>query len=144
MKYIIYLFIFVVLLFSFKDEKQKEIICAKKAPVPIGPYSQAVKSKGVVFVSGQIALRPDGSMDTTTIENECKQVLENIKAILEAANLKMDDINKTSIFLTDMKHFIKVNTVYKTYFENNFPARETIQVSALPKGAHIEISVIAD
>lgn len=144
MKYIIYLFIFVVLLFSFNDEKQKEIICAKKAPAPIGPYSQAVKSKGVVFVSGQIALRPDGRMDTTTIENECKQVLENIKAILEAANLKMDDINKTSIFLTDMKHFIKVNTVYKTYFENNFPARETIQVSALPKGAHIEISVIAD
>jgi 2-iminobutanoate/2-iminopropanoate deaminase len=144
MKYIIYLFVFAILLHSCKDEKQKEIIYAKKAPSPIGSYSQAVKSKGFVFVSGQIALKPDGSLDTSNIENECKQVLENIRAILEAANLKMDNINKASIFLTDMKHFTKVNAVYKTYFENNFPARETIQVGALPKGARIEISVIAD
>lgn len=144
MKYILSLLLVVVLLLAFKDEDKKEIICTKEAPTPIGPYSQAIKSNGFVFVSGQIALKQDGTMDTTSIENECKQVLQNIQLILEAAHLKMSDINKTTIYTTDLKNFSKINEVYKTFFTHHFPARETVQVSALPKGAHVEISVIAD
>lgn len=83
-------------------------------------------------------------MDSTSIENECTQVLNNIKAIVEAAGMKMNNISKSTIYLTDLKNFAKVNDVYKTYFLVNPPARETIEVKALPKGAHLEISVIAN
>lgn len=83
-------------------------------------------------------------MDTSSIDNECRQVLNNIKAIVEAADMKLSDITKASIFMTDLRQFSKMNAIYKTYFPANPPARETIEVKALPKGAHIEISVIAD
>lgn len=134
----------IILLFAFTNKNPREVIFTKLAPSPIGPYSQAIKTNGTLYVSGQIGLRLDGSFDSTSIENETMQILKNIKAIVEAADMNMNNISKSTIYLTDIKNFAKVNEVYKTYFACNAPARETIEVKALPKGAHIEISVIAD
>ena len=134
----------IILLVAFTNKDPRPVIFTKLAPAPIGPYSQAIKTNGTLYVSGQIGLRPDGAMDSTSIENECTQVLNNIKAIVEAAGMKMNNISKSTIYLTDLKNFAKVNDVYKTYFPVNPPARETIEVKALPKGAHLEISVIAN
>ncbi len=133
-----------LLLFAFSGNTKKEVVFTKNAPAPIGPYSQAIKSGSTLFVSGQIALRPDGTLDTSSIENECKQSLDNIKAIVEAAGKKMSDVTKSTIYTTDLKKFSRINEVYKTYFISYPPARETVQVSALPKGVHVEISVIAE
>lgn len=134
----------IILLVAFTNKDPREVIFTKLAPAPIGPYSQAIKTNGTLYVSGQIGLRPDGSFDSTTVENECTQVLNNIKAIVEAAGMKMSNISKSTIYLTDLKNFANVNDVYKTYFPLNPPARETIEIKTLPKGAHIEISVIAN
>lgn len=134
----------IILLVAFTNKDPREVIFTKLAPAPIGPYSQAIKTNGTLYVSGQIGLRTDGSFDSTTVENECTQVLNNIKAIVEAAGMKMSNVSKSTIYLTDLKNFAKVNEVYKTYFPLNPPARETIEVKALPKGAHVEISVIAN
>ena len=124
--------------------EQTKIIYTEKAPKPIGPYSQAVMRGNALFVSGQVAIVPaTGELDTSSIENETKLTMENIKAIVEAAGMKMSDIVKTSIFLIDMDNFSKVNAVYANYFPENPPARETVQVSALPKKVNVEISVIA-
>lgn len=124
--------------------EQSKIIFTEKAPKPIGPYSQAVLRGNTLFVSGQVAIVPStGEMDTSTIENETKQVMENIKAIVEQAGMNMSDIVKSSIFLIDMNNFGKVNEVYGNYFPSNPPARETVQVSALPRNVNVEISVIA-
>lgn len=131
------------IVFAFSDNSKKQVIFAKNAPAPIGPYSQGIKTGGILFISGQIALKPDGTIDTSNVENECKQSLENIKAIVEAAGKKMSDITKSTIYTTDLTKFSRINEVYKNYFMCDPPARETIQVSALPKGAHIEISAIA-
>lgn len=98
----------------------------------------------MLYVSGQIGFNAEGKIDSSSIETECKQVMENIKAIVEAAGLKMNDIAKATIYTTDLKNFERINVVYKTYFTTNPPARETVEVSALPKGAHVEISVIAE
>ena len=127
-----------------KPMEPSKIIYTDKAPKPIGPYSQAVLRGNALFVSGQVAFIPGtDKIDTSTIENETKQVMENIKTIVEEAGMKMSDIAKTSIFLIDMNNFGKVNQVYGTYFPTNPPARETVQVSALPKKVNLEISVIA-
>jgi 2-iminobutanoate/2-iminopropanoate deaminase len=124
--------------------EQSKIIYTDQAPKPIGPYSQAVMRGNALFVSGQIAFIPStGELDTSSIENETKQVMENIRAIVEAAGLKMSDVVKCSIFLIDMNNFSRVNEVYAKYFIENPPARETVQVSALPKKVNVEISVIA-
>ncbi|MBI4947697.1 MAG: RidA family protein [Bacteroidetes bacterium] len=121
-----------------------KIIFTEKAPKPIGPYSQAVMRGNALFVSGQIAINPaTGQIDSSSIENETKQVMENIQAIVEQAGMKMSDVAKASIFLSDMNNFGKVNKVYGTYFPSNPPARETVQVSVLPKKVNVEISVIA-
>ena len=121
-----------------------KVILTNNAPQPIGPYSQAIFNNNMLYVSGQIAIVPStGELNLSSIENETKQTMENIKAIVEAAGLKMSDIVKSSIFLINMNNFAKVNEVYGTYFQANPPARETIQVAALPKNANIEISVIA-
>ena len=133
-----------VLLFAFTTKNPREVIFTSLAPAPIGPYSQAIKTNGTVYVSGQISLKADGTFDTTSIENETTQILNNINAILGSAGASMSSVSKATIYLTDLKNFDKVNEVYKTFFTFNPPARETIQVKALPKGAHIEISVIAD
>ncbi len=124
--------------------EDKKIIFTEKAPKPIGPYSQAVLKNNTLFVSGQIAINPQtGVLDTSSIENETNLVMENIKAVIEASSMKMSDIVKCSIFLSDMENFGKVNEVYGKYFPENPPARETVQVSVLPKNVNVEISVIA-
>ncbi|MBL4674900.1 MAG: RidA family protein [Mucilaginibacter sp.] len=122
----------------------KTIINTDKAPAPIGPYSQAVAANGLLFISGQIPANPaTGEIVTTGITDEAKMVMENLKAILTEAGVGFDNIIKSTIFLTDMQTFAQVNEVYGSYFTADFPARETVQVSALPKGVNVEISVIA-
>ena len=122
----------------------KTIINTNNAPAPIGPYSQAVAAGNFIFLSGQIALNPaTGALVTDDIKTETRQVMENIKAILIEAGIDFSNIIKTSIFLMDMQNFAQVNEVYGTYFKDNFPARETIQVAGLPKGVNVEITVTA-
>jgi 2-iminobutanoate/2-iminopropanoate deaminase len=123
---------------------EKQIINTNAAPAPIGPYNQAVRTGNLLFVSGQIPLNPaTGEMVTTGIANETNMVMRNIEAILQAAGIDFSHVVKSSIFLTDMGKFALVNEVYGQFFTTNAPARETIQVAALPKGANVEISVIA-
>ncbi|WP_345954541.1 RidA family protein [Mucilaginibacter sp. PAMB04168] len=120
------------------------IINTTNAPAPIGPYSQAVLAGNMLFVSGQIALDPaSGELILTDIPTETTKVMENIKAILTEAGLEFGNVVKSSIFLKDMGDFAKVNEIYGSYFSSNFPARETVQVAALPKNVNVEISVIA-
>ncbi|MEZ4830173.1 MAG: RidA family protein [Bacteroidia bacterium] len=122
----------------------KNIIKTSLAPAPIGPYNQAVKAGNTLFVSGQIAIEPaSGEMVTHEIQAEAHQVMKNIGAILAAAGLTYGHIVKTSIFLTTMDNFAKVNEVYGQYFTDSFPARETVAVAGLPKNVNVEISVIA-
>lgn len=122
----------------------KQIINTSNAPAPIGPYSQAVKAGNMLFVSGQIAIYPPtGEIISGSIAEETHQVMKNIGAILEAAGSGYHHIVKTGIFLRDMNDFSKVNAVYGTYFTEDFPARETVEVSRLPKDVNVEISVVA-
>jgi 2-iminobutanoate/2-iminopropanoate deaminase len=122
----------------------KTIINTNNAPAPIGPYSQAVIAGNLVFVSGQVPINPaTNEVVTDGIKAETKQVMENIKAILTETGIDFGNIIKTSIFLTNMQDFAQVNEVYGTYFISDFPARETIQVAALPKNVNVEISVTA-
>jgi 2-iminobutanoate/2-iminopropanoate deaminase len=122
----------------------KTIINTNNAPAPIGPYNQAVVTGNLIFVSGQIPMdATTGEIISSDVKAETKKVMENIGAILSEAGSDFDQIIKTSIFLTDMQSFAQVNEVYGSYFTANFPARETVQVSALPKGVNVEISVIA-
>ncbi len=122
----------------------KTVVYTPNAPAPIGPYSQAIIAGNFVFVSGQIAMDPvTNELVLDDIKIETRRVMENIKAILTEAGVDFINIVKTSIFLIDMKNFTHVNEVYGSYFKDEFPARETIQVSALPKGVNVEISVTA-
>lgn len=123
----------------------KKIIFTDKAPAPIGPYNQAVLVNDTLYTSGQIALNPETmELVMETIEIETKQVMENMKAVLEAANMTFDNVVKSTIFIMDMNNFAKINTVYSAYFdEKTAPARETVQVAGLPKGVNVEISMIA-
>ncbi|WP_143308270.1 RidA family protein [Chitinophaga vietnamensis] len=123
---------------------EKQIINTNNAPAPIGPYNQAVKAGNTLFVSGQIPLDPaTGELVTTGIVDETQLVMKNLQAVLTAAGMGFSDVVKTTIFITDMKTFPQVNEVYGSYFTGNYPARETVQVAALPKGVNVEISVIA-
>jgi 2-iminobutanoate/2-iminopropanoate deaminase len=123
----------------------KKIIFTDKAPSPIGPYNQAVLVGNTLYTSGQIAINPvTGALVLDTIEAETKQVMENMKAVLEAASMTFDDVVKTSIFIMDMNDFGKINTIYGSYFnETTAPARETVQVAGLPKNVNVEITMIA-
>ncbi len=123
----------------------KKIIFTDKAPAPIGPYSQAILSGNTLYTSGQIAINPEtNELVLNSIEVETEQVMQNLKAVLEAANMTFDHVIKTTIFIMNMEDFATINTVYTTYFTNeNAPARETVQVSCLPKNVNIEISMIA-
>ena len=122
----------------------KSTIEIPNAPSPVGPYSQAIKYNGLTIASGQIAIDPKtGILDTSSIENETHQILKNIYALLEAGNLKRENILKCSIFLKDMNDFNKVNEIYGSFFNKPYPSRETVEVARLPKDANIEISFIA-
>ena len=123
----------------------KKIIFTEKAPAPIGPYSQAVLTGNTLYTSGQIAINPaTGELVLDDIETETKQVMENMKAVLEAAEMTFEHVIKTSIFISDMNDFAKINGVYGSYFnEKTAPARETVQVACLPKNVNVEISMVA-
>lgn len=123
----------------------KKVIFTEKAPAPIGPYSQAVLSGNTLFTSGQVAINPaNGELVLENIEIETEQVMQNLKAVLEAADMTFENVVKTTIFIMNMGDFARINAVYAKYFsEETAPARETVQVSTLPKNVNIEISMIA-
>lgn len=123
----------------------KKIIITDNAPKPIGPYNQAVIAGNYLFISGQIALNPqNGELVTDEISKETTQVMENLNAILSEASLTFENVVKTTIFLSDMNDFSSVNKIYGSYLNNSTaPARETVQVSKLPLGVNVEISMIA-
>ena len=122
----------------------KRIINTKDAPAPIGPYNQAIFSGHTLYVSGQIAIDPtSGDMVTANIDAETHQVMKNLGNILHAAGLNYEHVVKCTIFVNDMNNFSKVNEAYGSYFKQDPPARETVEVSALPKGVNVEISCIA-
>ena len=123
---------------------KKNIVQTENAPAAIGPYSQAVKAGNFIFVSGQIPLDPQtGTLVIGGIEAETHRVIKNIEAILEEANATLHHVVKTTIFLKSMDDFARVNAVYASYFTGDYPARETVEVSRLPKDVNVEISVIA-
>ena len=123
----------------------KKIIFTEKAPAPIGPYSQAILIGNTLYTSGQIALDPaTGELKTATLAQQTQLVMQNLKAVLEAADMDFSHVVKTSIFLTNMADFAEVNTHYAAHFdEATAPARETVQVAGLPKGVDVEISMVA-
>lgn len=123
----------------------KKIIFTDKAPAPIGPYSQAVLINNTLYTSGQIALHPvTGELVQDDIETETKQVMENMKAVLEAAGMTFENVIKATIFISNMDDFARINNVYGNYFnEKTAPARETVQVARLPKNVNVEISMVA-
>jgi 2-iminobutanoate/2-iminopropanoate deaminase len=123
----------------------KKIIFTDKAPAPIGPYNQAVLSGNTLYASGQIAINPvTGDLITDNINDETTQVMQNIAAILEAADMTFENVVKATIFIMDMNNFGSINTIYGSYFnEKTAPARETVQVACLPKNVNVEISIIA-
>jgi 2-iminobutanoate/2-iminopropanoate deaminase len=122
----------------------KEIINTNNAPAPIGPYNQAVLTGNLLFISGQVALKPgSGELAITDIIEETHQVMQNLKSILTEASMDFSNIVKTTIFLSDMDLFGQVNEIYGKYFNGDFPARETIAVKGLPKNVNVEISMIA-
>ncbi|ACU02382.1 MULTISPECIES: RidA family protein [Pedobacter] len=122
----------------------KKIINTTNAPAPIGPYNQAVIANGFLFLSGQVAINPaTGELTQSSIVEETNQVMRNIKAVLLEAGYGFEDVVKTTIFLSDMGLFAEVNDVYGSYFETDFPARETVAVKGLPKGVNVEISMTA-
>ncbi len=122
----------------------KKIINSNQAPAPIGPYSQAVLAKSVLYCSGQIAMDPkSGALITETLEKETDQVLRNLGAVLFEAGMNYSNVVKCSIFLSSMNDFAAVNEIYGKYFSEFPPARETVEVSKLPKGVNVEISAIA-
>jgi 2-iminobutanoate/2-iminopropanoate deaminase len=122
----------------------KQIINTNNAPAPIGPYNQAVLTGNMLFISGQIALKPvGGEMANADIIEETHQIMQNLKAILTEAGMDFSHVIKTTIFLSDMALFGQVNEIYGKYFSSDFPARETIAVKGLPKNANVEISMVA-
>ena len=130
---------------DYKLKTMKKIIKTQDAPAPIGPYNQAIMSGGTLYISGQIAINPvSGEMTTADIAEETEQVMRNLKAILVAAGMGFEHVVKSSIFISDMNNFSKINQVYAKYFDDaTAPARETVEVANLPKFVNVEISMIA-
>ena len=123
---------------------KKEVVSSELAPKAIGPYSQAIRANGFVFCSGQIPLDPQSAqMVTGGVEEQTRRVLENLKAVLESAGSSLENVVKTTVYLKDMNDFVRMNTVYATYFASNPPARATVEVARLPKDALVEIEVVA-
>lgn len=122
----------------------KKIINTQNAPAPIGPYNQAVLAGETLYISGQIALNPEtGELNNASLQDETHQCMKNLHAILSEAGLNFSNVIKSTIFITDMNRFAEINEVYGSYFTGDFPARETVQVAALPKFVNVEISMIA-
>jgi 2-iminobutanoate/2-iminopropanoate deaminase len=122
----------------------KQIIVTEKAPSPIGPYNQAVKAGGFLFISGQVCLDPTtGNLVSGDVKTEAHQVMKNLKSILDEARMTFEHVVKTTIFLSDMSLFADVNEVYGSYFSGDFPARETVAVKGLPRNVNVEISMVA-
>lgn len=122
----------------------KKVIKTSDAPAPIGPYNQAILAGNMLFISGQICIDPaTGELKNKDVQEETHQVMHNLKAILREAEMNFSNVVKTTIFITDMHQFAIINEAYGKYFEGDFPARETVQVSALPKFVNVEISMIA-
>ena len=123
----------------------KKIIQTNDAPAPIGPYNQAVQVGNILYTSGQVALNPaTGNLEMESIEIETEQVMKNLNAVLTAANTNFANVVKTTIFITDMANFARINAVYGKFFDDaTAPARETVQVAGLPRGVNIEISMMA-
>ncbi len=123
----------------------KKVIETKYAPAPIGPYSQAILINQTLYTSGQIAINvTNGELVTGNIIDETKQVMQNLKEVLHAAEMNFEDVVKSTIYITDMDDFVEINQIYGSYFnENSAPARETVQVAKLPKNVHVEISLVA-
>ena len=122
----------------------KDVVLTARGPKPIGPYSQAIRSSGFVFVSGQVALDPKtGEFVGTDVRQQTERVMENLKGILEASGASLNHVVKTTVFLQDMNDFAAMNEVYARYFTSAPPARSTVQVARLPKDALVEIDVIA-
>jgi 2-iminobutanoate/2-iminopropanoate deaminase len=123
---------------------EKKVINTANAPEPIGPYNQAILVNDTLYISGQVCIDPSsGELKNKDVQEETHRVMQNLKAILQAAGMTFANTVKTTIFLTDMNRFSEMNEVYGKYFEGDFPARETVQVSALPKFVNVEISMIA-
>jgi 2-iminobutanoate/2-iminopropanoate deaminase len=142
--------IFLFMLFSIyffpliAQQPGSKVIYTDKAPKPIGPFSQGILSGNTLYVAGQLPIDPEtGRMDTLDIESEISRVLKNLGAVLNAAGMNYDNIVKVTIYTTDLKYFKTINTLYGEYFKSGFPARETVQIVALPAKAHLEISAIA-
>jgi 2-iminobutanoate/2-iminopropanoate deaminase len=125
------------------DSSGRDVVFAAEAPKPVGPYSQAIKTGNVLYVSGQIGLSKDGTLDSSSIENETSQALKNIRTILLAAGSSTEKVIKVTVYMKNLGDFPRMNEVYRSFFPDSPPARETVGVKDLPKGAHIEISVIA-
>jgi len=122
----------------------KEVVYSANAPEPIGPYSQAIKVGNILFLSGQVAIqKPSGNLVTGNITDESHQVMKNLSEVLKAGGMDFSNVVKSTIFLKDMNSFPKVNEVYGSYFKDQPPARETVEVSRLPKDVNVEISCIA-
>ena len=123
---------------------EKQLIKTDAAPAPIGPYNQAILAGDTLYISGQICIDPaTGKLKNQDIQEETHQVMHNLRSILSAADMGFHNVVKTTIFITDMNRFSEINEVYGKYFSDIFPARETVQVSALPKFVNVEISMIA-
>ena len=132
------------MLYLETEINMQKVIATKKAPAAIGPYSQAILSNNTLYCSGQIAINPEtGTLVIDNISNETTQVMQNIAAVLKAADMDFSNVVKCSIFMKNMDDYAQINTVYGKYFDQNPPAREAVQVSALPKNVNVEISVIA-
>lgn len=121
----------------------KEIIVAQNAPKAIGPYSHATAMNGMIFTSGQIGLDPETGVLADGVEAQARQAMTNLKNVLKTAGAGMDDVVKTTVFVKDLADFAKVNAIYGSYFEGDFPARSCVQVAALPAGALVEVEAIA-
>lgn len=145
MKFYLYLVLTFFSINTYSQNNMKKIITTTDAPAPVGPYNQAILTDGTLYMSGQIAMDvTTKKMIIGTIEQETEKVMQNIKAILNEVDFTFENVIKTTIFITDMQNFSKVNKSYGKFFnESTAPARETVEVSALPLGANVEISVIA-
>jgi 2-iminobutanoate/2-iminopropanoate deaminase len=123
---------------------EKTVINTKNGPAPIGPYNQAIVVNNTIYISGQICIDPaTGNLKNKDVQDETHQVMQNLKSILHEAGMDFGNVVKTTIFITDMNRFSEINEVYGKYFDGDFPARETVQVSALPRFVNVEISMIA-